>query len=228
MWRAQRLPPSAAVVHTATGEQAEPTSSVGISVERGKPVAFLNSGKARRKTCRWGLRVEEEGTSEGREVITRIGIASTIIIPRASGLTSLWPFITRKPGQPFQEAKQMTAEEFPAGAASREEDWHAIDWQTVHRKRAPAPGAYREGNSRRPMGQGESPAASADPLVQRQGSAVRRVTENQGHRTSGVDGVVWNTPQRKQRRQEQFRRRGYQPQPLRRVYIPKRTGKTRL
>ena len=37
---AQRLPPSAAVVHTATGEQAEPTSSVGISVERGKPVAF--------------------------------------------------------------------------------------------------------------------------------------------------------------------------------------------
>ena len=27
----------------------------------------------------------------------------------------------------------MTAEEFPAGAASREEDWHAIDWQTVHR-----------------------------------------------------------------------------------------------
>jgi len=57
--------------------------------------------------------------------------------------------------------------------------------------------------------------------------AVRRVTENQGKRTPGVDGAIWQTPGTKHRAIGALRRRGYQPQPLRRVHIPKANGKLR-
>jgi RNA-directed DNA polymerase len=57
--------------------------------------------------------------------------------------------------------------------------------------------------------------------------AVKRVTENQGKRTSGVDGAIWSTPASKHKAIGLLRRRGYQPQPLRRVHIPKANGKLR-
>ncbi len=57
--------------------------------------------------------------------------------------------------------------------------------------------------------------------------AVKRVTENQGKRTPGVDGAIWQTPGAKHKAIGSLRRRGYQPQPLRRVHIPKANGKLR-
>jgi RNA-directed DNA polymerase len=57
--------------------------------------------------------------------------------------------------------------------------------------------------------------------------AVKRVTENKGKRTSGVDRVRWSTPEQKLKAIRSLQRRGYQPQPLRRVYIPKSNGKLR-
>ena len=57
--------------------------------------------------------------------------------------------------------------------------------------------------------------------------AVRRVTENKGKRTPGVDGAIWTTPASKDKAIHSLRRRGYQPLPLRRVYIPKANGKLR-
>ena len=56
--------------------------------------------------------------------------------------------------------------------------------------------------------------------------AVRRVTENNGKKTPGVDQEIWDTPEKKTQAVHALRRRGYQPQPLRRVYIPKSDGKT--
>jgi RNA-directed DNA polymerase len=57
--------------------------------------------------------------------------------------------------------------------------------------------------------------------------AVKRVTENQGKRTAGVDHVRWQTPAAKLEAIGLLRHRGYQPLPLRRVYIPKANGKRR-
>jgi RNA-directed DNA polymerase len=57
--------------------------------------------------------------------------------------------------------------------------------------------------------------------------AVKRVTENQGKKTPGVDGKIWSTPEAKLKAIESLQRRGYQPLPLRRVYIPKANGKLR-
>jgi RNA-directed DNA polymerase len=52
--------------------------------------------------------------------------------------------------------------------------------------------------------------------------AVKRVSENDGKRTPGVDGEIWSTPEAKWRAIQRLGSRGLRPQPLRRVYIPKR------
>jgi len=57
--------------------------------------------------------------------------------------------------------------------------------------------------------------------------AVRRVTENQGKKTPGVDKVLWDTPEKKAQAIHDLRQRNYYPQPLRRVYIPKSKGAQR-
>jgi RNA-directed DNA polymerase len=57
--------------------------------------------------------------------------------------------------------------------------------------------------------------------------AVKRVSENDGKRTPGVDGETWATPEAKWRAIQRLSSRGLRPQPLRRVYIPKR-GSTKM
>lgn len=52
--------------------------------------------------------------------------------------------------------------------------------------------------------------------------AVKRVAQSSGSKTSGIDGVVWKTPNQKMKAAHSLQRRGYQPQPLRRIYIPKK------
>jgi len=57
--------------------------------------------------------------------------------------------------------------------------------------------------------------------------AVKRVTSNRGRKTPGVDGDLWQGARAKWRALWRLRRRGYRPQPLRRIYIPKKNGKKR-
>ena len=57
--------------------------------------------------------------------------------------------------------------------------------------------------------------------------AVKRVTSNKGKKTPGIDGVRWRGARAKWRAACSLRRRGYHPQPLRRIYIEKKNGKLR-
>ena len=122
----------------------------------------------------------------------------------------------------------MQAEQTETGAASHEaEQWHHIDWEqahrTVRRLQARIVKAYQEGRW------GKVKALQRLLTHSHSGRllAVKRVTENQGKHTPGVDGIVWDTPEKKMAAVHTLRARGYQPQPLRRVYIPKKNGKMR-
>jgi RNA-directed DNA polymerase len=57
--------------------------------------------------------------------------------------------------------------------------------------------------------------------------AVKRVSENKGKNTPGVDKVTWKTPRAKTNAIASLKRRGYSALPLRRVLIPKKNGKMR-
>ena len=57
--------------------------------------------------------------------------------------------------------------------------------------------------------------------------AVKRVTENSGKRTPGVDGVRWKTPTQKFQAALSLSRKDYKAMPLRRLYILKKNGKQR-
>lgn len=57
--------------------------------------------------------------------------------------------------------------------------------------------------------------------------AVKRVTENRGQKTPGVDKTIWTSAAAKWRAIELLRGRGYRALPLRRLYIPKANGKQR-
>lgn len=57
--------------------------------------------------------------------------------------------------------------------------------------------------------------------------AVKRVTENRGKKTPGVDRTLWSTKRTKFEAIFILKRRGYAPLPLRRVYLRKSNGKMR-
>ena len=57
--------------------------------------------------------------------------------------------------------------------------------------------------------------------------AVKRVTSNKGKRTPGVDGRLWKSARAKMQAVFRLRQPGYRAQPLRRVYIRKKSGKLR-
>ncbi len=57
--------------------------------------------------------------------------------------------------------------------------------------------------------------------------AVKRVCSNKGAKTPGVDGVIWNTKQRKIKTAKSLKSKGYKTSPLQRIYIPKANGKKR-
>jgi len=57
--------------------------------------------------------------------------------------------------------------------------------------------------------------------------AVKRVTQNKGKNTPGVDGVLWKTSKDKLKATKSLTRQGYTVKPLRRVYIKKKNGKER-
>lgn len=106
-------------------------------------------------------------------------------------------------------------------------NWNNTDWcqatKRVRRLQLRIAKAYREGRYNK--------ATSLQYLLTHSISAkllaVRRVAQNKGGNTPGVDGVTWKTATQRWQAALLLRRRGYQAQPLRRIYIPKRTGKLR-
>ncbi len=122
----------------------------------------------------------------------------------------------------------QTTEERDAGAVSHEEEhWYETDWyqatRNVRRLQSRIVKATQEGR----WGKVKALHRLLTHSYSGKLLAVKRVTENQGRNTPGVDGITWNTPEKKMAAVHALKQRGYCPQPLKRVYIPKKNGKKR-
>lgn len=121
----------------------------------------------------------------------------------------------------------MTVDLSIGAASNKTSDWKAIDWpkarRDVRRLQLRIAKAIRAGQ------RGRAKALSWLLTHSRSAKllAVKRVTENKGAKTSGVDNVLWRTDRQKYAAVQNLKRRGYRPLPLRRHYIPKKNGKLR-
>ena len=105
--------------------------------------------------------------------------------------------------------------------------WRAIDWQNarreVRRLQMRIAKAVKEGK--------HGKANALQRLLTRsfyaKALAVKRVTSNKGKKTPGVDGVLWKDASAKMQAVRRLRQHGYTAQPLRRIYIRKKSGTLR-
>lgn len=115
----------------------------------------------------------------------------------------------------------------PCASSNRAQNWESIDWNKarayVKKLQMRIVKAQKEGHY--------SKVKSLQWLLTHsfyaKALAIKRVTSNSGKKTSGVDHELWLTPQAKFNAISKLTRRGYTPQPLKRLYIPKKNGKMR-
>jgi RNA-directed DNA polymerase len=106
-------------------------------------------------------------------------------------------------------------------------DWHSVNWRAVHRNvrslQIRIVKALKAGLKRK--------VRALQIILTRSLSgkllAVKRVTENQGKRTAGVDNIVWDSPEKKSQAVMSLGSKRYRPKPLKRIYVPKGEGKLR-
>jgi RNA-directed DNA polymerase len=113
----------------------------------------------------------------------------------------------------------MTAVATSAGAVSRNTvDWHAINWHKAHmivrRLQARIVKVTQMGR----WGKVHALQRLLTHAFSAKVLAVKRVTENQGKRTAGVDKIIRETPEQKPMAVATLRQHGYRALPLRRVY----------
>jgi len=121
------------------------------------------------------------------------------------------------------DAPTASATRTEAGAPSRSE----VDWKEIHQEVRGLQVRIAKATQEGRWGKVKVLQRLLTSSYSGKMLAVKRVTENRGKNTPGVDGAIWRTPAAKSRGVESLQRRGYQPMPLRRVYIPKNNGKKR-
>src|ERR1700690_3516268 len=112
----------------------------------------------------------------------------------------------------------MNTEQSACASSGQAQVWEQLDWtqceRHVRRLQARIVKATREGR----WGKMKALQRLLTCSFSGKALAVKRVTENKGKHTSGVDGQVWKSPAARYKAIGRLRRRGYQPLPLRRVY----------
>src|SRR5512140_3972684 len=107
----------------------------------------------------------------------------------------------------------MMKEQSFGASSNRESDWKAIDWPEV--RRAVRRLQLRIAKAIRAGKYGRAKALSWLLTHSRSAKllAVKRVTENKGAKTPGVDNQLWRNDRQKHAAVQDLRRRDYRPLP---------------
>ena len=107
----------------------------------------------------------------------------------------------------------MAVEQTGAASHAIVEGWHDIDWKAarhnVRRLQARIVKATKEGR----WGKVKALQRLLTHSFSGKAVAVRRVTQNEGSDTPGVDQVIWDTPAKKAHAIATLKQRGYHPLP---------------
>src|SRR6266571_4543982 len=126
------------------------------------------------------------------------------------------------------ETTQAEASDPSVGATPNDAwAWHATNWRHAERNVRRLQARITQATQQGKWGKVKALQRLLTHSFSGKALAVRRVTENQGKNTPGVDKVRWDTPQKKLNAIYALRQRDYHPKPLKRVYIPKKNGKKR-
>jgi RNA-directed DNA polymerase len=129
--------------------------------------------------------------------------------------------VTRELGELSKGEKQMSVACATCASPSQTEAWDLINWnqclKKVRKLQARIVKAIQEGR----WGKVKALQHLLTHSWSAKALAVKRVTENSGKNTPGADGVLWTTKKSKYEAISTLKQRGYQPKPLRRIYIPK-------
>jgi len=124
-----------------------------------------------------------------------------------------------------EEERQMTAVTTLTGASSDlAVDWRRINWRAAHRNVRRLQARIVKAVREKRWGKVKALQHLLTHSFSSKVLAVRRVTENRGKKTPGVDLQVWDTPEKKAQAVDNLKQRGYTALPLRRVYIKKSSG----
>jgi RNA-directed DNA polymerase len=112
-----------------------------------------------------------------------------------------------------------------AGAVShRAVDWHASNWHHAPTSVRRLQWRIVQATQRGRWGKGHALQRLLTPAFSATVLAVKRVPDNQGKRTAGVDKSIWETPEQQAMAVSTVRQQGYRALPWRRVSLAKHGG----
>lgn len=116
-----------------------------------------------------------------------------------------------------------------SGASSTEcnSNWQAIDWPTAKAHVVRLQMRIAKAERERKRGKVKALQRLLTSSFYAKCLAVKRVTSSTGGKSAGVDGKLANSAKKKMQLVAELKRKGYTPSPLRRIHIPKKSGKMR-
>jgi RNA-directed DNA polymerase len=103
----------------------------------------------------------------------------------------------------------MNMEQSVCASSSQAAQWEQVDWIQCERKVSRLQARIVKATQAKRWNKVKALQRLLTCSFSGKALAVKRVTDNRGKRTPGVDGIIWNTPAAKRKAIGTLRRRGY-------------------